>query len=264
MALKTSIEILLQKRDGRSIIVKDDTGLVKFGRPNGYTEGDINNILKYIYTVSRVFDSVTYKFIVDGSEELLPTPRQLAWGHKLELTTGLFKTDTERGVTEPSEIFEDGLLNIDQYTVFRGQDNVVIGKGTNFIYGGDGVFFHEDLKADSIIVNNEIYQIDKSMFDNGGSIIYITGQFKDDSTVFDVAYRANAKAMLISMSENMHGYACSLLRNQLDHPDWQKINTAQAFRRAAQGFFSDQDSPDYAKADDLVQASYKLLSKFSI
>ena len=264
MALKTSVDILHQKRDGRSIIIKDSTGLVSFGKTSGYTEGDINNILKYIYVVSRVFNSLSYKFVLDNTSDLLPSTTQMAWGHKLELRTNMFYDDETPIEQTPTLCFNDGILDVNQYTVFRGQDNVVIEKGTNFIYGGDGVFFHEELKADSIIVNNEIYQIDKSMFDNGGSIIYITGQFKEDSTVFDVAYRANAKAMLISMSENMHGYACSLLRNQLDHPDWQKINTAQAFRRAAQGFFADEDSPDYAKAEDLVKASYKLLSKFAI
>lgn len=266
MALEINLKILGQSKSGRSIVIQDATGLEEFGRSTGYgtTNGSPEQILRYYITVSRMFDSLTYQMVLDGSDEFLPTPVQMAWGYKLELTTGLFAHETERGSTEPSEIFKDGLLDVNLYPVFAGRSGVTIEKGTNFIYGGDDVFFPEELKADSVVVNDVIYPIDKSMYDNGGSIIYIVGSFEEDATSFDVAYRGNVKAMLTSMSENLHGYACALLRDQLDHPDWQKINTAQSFRRAAQGFFADIEKPDYAKADDLVQGSFKLLRKFAI
>lgn len=266
MALETSIKFIGQSKDGRSVTIKDSTGFQAYGKPNGYNDGIVSGILAYYFTVSRMFDSLEYQVKIDGTNQYLPTPQQIARGYNVELTTALFKYEGERGSIEPIDMFKDGVLDLNMYVAFSGMSGVTIEKGTNFIYGPAGTSFTEQLKADSVIVNDQVYMIDKGVDvdTNGNTIIYILGQFEEDATSFTVGYRANLKVLLTGVSENLHDYATALLSKSIEHPDWKKINVAMAFRRAAFGFFRDEDNPDYAKANDLVNGGYQLLKKFTI
>lgn len=266
MALETKISFIKQDKSGRSVTIKDSTGFQAYGRASGYSSGMINDILSYYFVVSRMFDSLDYQLKVDGTNQYLPTPQQIARGYNVELTTALFKYEGERGSIEPTDMFKDGVLDVNMYVNFVGMSGVTIEKGTNFIYGPAGTSFTGVLQYDAVIVNDKIYMIDKGVDvdTNGNTIIYILGQFEEDATSFTAAYRANLKVLLTAVSENLHDYATALLSKSIEHPDWKKINVAMAFRRAAFGFFRDEDNPDYAKANDLVNGGYQLLKKFTI
>lgn len=260
MPIETNVSVKSQSRDGRQIKIKDSTGLVSAGRVNGYTEGDLTSILGYYYQVSRIFNTITYTLKIDGTDAYLPTPEQIAHGREFVLTTGLFKTQTAQGYEEPCEIFADGILDVNQYSVFAGLTGVTILKDTNYIIGGN---FKEALKADSVIVNDKIYSIDKSpnYAQQGYGRLFITGIFEEDATTFNVAYRAVTRVLLLAVSENINSYACKQLRTDIDHPDWRKIHTALAFREAAQILFT-AEVPDPYGVEELVEGNCKLLKSF--
>lgn len=262
MVLVTQIKVQSQSRDGRQIKVKDATGLESAGRLNGYgaTNGTPESILSHRFVVSRIFNSISYSLKIDGSDPLLPTNVQLANGQELTLTTGLFKTETDKGYEEPCEIFQDGILDINMYVEFAGLTGVVIEKGKNYISGGN---FKEALKADCVIVNDKIYTINKSedYAQMGYQFLFITGVFSEDATAFTVAYQANTKALLLAVSDNISSYACKQLRTHDESPAWQKIHAALAFREAARSMFN-AEVPDLYAVEEMVEANLKLLNTF--
>lgn len=260
MPIETNVSVKSQSRDGRQIRIKDSTGLVSAGRVNGYTEGDLTSILGYYYQLSRVFNSIVYTLKIDGTDAYLPIPEQIARGREFALTTDLFKVSTEQGYEEPCDMFQDGILNLNQYSIFAGLTGVTILKDTNYIVGGN---FQQALKADVVVVNDKIYSIDKSpnYAQQGYGRLFITGVFEEDATTFNVAYQANTKVLLLAVSENLSSYACKQLRTDIDHPDWRNIHTAIAFRESARLLFT-ADVPDIYAAEELVVANCKLLKKF--
>lgn len=262
MALETKIKFLSSDKSGREIQIKDDTGLQSLGRENGYgsTTKPVADILAYHYVVSRMFESIDYSFVIDGEDPLLPSINQIAYGQTVTLRTDMFSSQGERGIEEPSEIFTDGVLSIDQYVEFAGLTDVTIEEGTNFIYGGN---FAEAWKGDAIIVNDVIYQLDKNTDPNGNTVLYIVGEFEEDATSFNILYRGNTKALLTSMSEHLHDYACKKLMHAIDSPEWNKVNVAMAFRRSAYGLFH-QDVPDYYSADGLIKSNFRLLKRYAL
>lgn len=262
MALEINIQILNQSKSGRELTIRDATGLQTMGRDTGYGSGTkpISDILAYHIVASRLFDSLSWSFEIDGTDETLPSLEQIARGMPVTLRTDMFSTQGDRGLEEPSEIFKDGVLSLDLYPEFEGLDNVVIEEGTNFIYGGD---FTEAWKGDAIVVNDVIYQLDKNTDPNGNTVLYIVGEFEEDATSFNILYRGNTKALLTAMSEHLHDYACKKLMDAIDSPEWNKVNVAMAFRRSAYGLFH-QEVPDYYSADGLIKSNFRLLKKYSL
>lgn len=257
---KTKLSFISQDRSGREVFIKDSTRFESEGVSTGY--GPPNNpratsILSYYISVSRMFDSVEEVFRLEDGMLGMPSISDFSKGEVLRLTTDIFESDPSKC---SSQIFRDGVLDINAYTEFLGLSNVTIEKGTNFIYGGD---FTEVFKADSVIVDGVIYHIDKEVDNNAGTVLYIIGEFEDDATEFTIAYRSNVKALLTSMSESYHDYACKVLSNSIDSPEWSKVNTAASFRRAAQGLFRQEPADLYA-ANDLVESNFKLLKKYAI
>ena len=266
MALENKILFVSQSRTGREITIKDATGLQSNGRLTGYGSGTITpeSILAYHIVVSRMIDNVPYTLKIDGSESLLPSPVQLAYGTPLRLTTGLFEEETERGVTEPSCIFNDGILDLNMYVETLGLTGLTIEKDTNYIIDSQNRL-GPALEADAVIVNGAIYEINKDpeYFDNGNQILYVNGEFSEEATSFNILYRANTKALLIAMSDHYHAYGAVQLRNNTDSPEWVKINTAASFREAARLLFN-AEVPDYYQANELVQSNFKLLKRYAI
>lgn len=262
MALETKIDFIEQDKSGRKVVVKDGTGFESAGRESGYGPGNglPENILAYYFVVSRIFSRRDYTLKIDGTDPNLPTPTDLAYGQELELNTALFKYEDGDTLVHPMQIFCDGVLDLNMYVEFVGQSGVSIQKDTNFITGSN---FSEAVKGDAVLVAGKIYQIDKSSYNNGSTVLYIIGAFEDSASSYNYLYRANVKVLLTAMSENLHSYACKLLSSNVENPDWNKINTAISFRRAALGFFN-AGTPDYVEADDLIQCSFKILEKYTI
>lgn len=259
MGLEIKQAFLGQDKSGRSIDIKDATGLESQGVVTGYgsSNGTPESILAYHIVASRMLDSISYYLKIDGTNEYLPKPVNLGYGHTLTLTTNLFKKTTSTGVMEPWGLFKDGVLDLSMYVEFIGQSGVVIQKGTNYITGGS---FTRELKADAVIVDGKIYQIDKSMYSNGNTIIYVTGSFDVDATSFNILYRSNMKVLLQSITRNLHAYACKTMRDDIKSPEWNQINTALSFLRASEGFFK---SEDYSEANGLTTSSFLLLAKYA-
>lgn len=266
MALENKILFIGQSRKGREITIKDATGLQSNGRLTGYGSGTVTpeQILAYHVVLQKFNSPLKYSVKIDGSEPLLPTPEQIAYGTPLRLTTGLFEEETERGVTEPSMLFWDGILDINMYAEFLGLTGLTIEKDTNYLID-DQNRLGPALEADAVIVNGTIYEINKDpeYFDNGNQILYVNGEFSEDATSFNILHRANTKALLTAMSEHYHAYGSVQLRNNTDSPEWVKINTAASFREAAKLLFT-AEVPDYYQANELVQSNFKLLKRYAI
>lgn len=250
--LKTKLKFLHQDRSGREVVVQDSTGLVANGVIDGYQ--NINNILSYYFSASGLVKESEYLFKIDGSDTYLPSLTNIAQGLPLTLKTEMF----DEG--DRSEIFKDGLLDLNMYVEFTGMTGVVIEKGTDYIVGG---VFTEMYKADSVVINDVIYPIKKeSVNTNGDTVLYIIGEFEDNATSFTIAYRSNIKTLLTTMSEHYHAYACKYLSDSIDSPEWNKVNTATSFRESAR-ILLNQTPPDFSAADDMVKASFKLLNKYA-
>lgn len=259
--LKTSLKFISQSRDGRSITLQDNTGN-KSTNPNGYGDDGLtpSDILSYYISVARIYNNELFVKKITGDQLGFPTLEQMANGYVFTINTGFMTEQTESGIIEPSYIFKDGVLDINLYVAFSGYEDVVGKKGENFITGAD---FADAYKADSIVINDVIYDIDKSRDNNGYNVLYLLSELDEDITEFDILYRSNTKALLTSVSENIHAYACDKLSDQEGSTDWHNIFAAQSFREAAIEFFY-QDVPDYYKANKLINSSSRLLKKFTI
>lgn len=262
MALKTKIEFISQSRDGRYITVRDATGTVA-DDPTGYgpSTKSISDIKAHYLVVSRMSSMDDYVLKIDGSDPILPSNEFIALGNPFTLSTDLFK----KGTYGSSKIFFDGVLDVNMYVEFEGMSNIIGAKGDNFIElpSGDIRNFQSIYDGDAICINDVIYQIDKNTDNHEYKILFIVGSLEDDATEFDYLYRANTKALLTSMGESLHNYACDRFRDNIESREWAFINTAASFRRAAWGFFT-AEVPDYAKADDLAVSGMKLLRKYTI
>lgn len=262
--LKTKIKFIEQNRSGRSVVVRDSTGQESTGQVDGYGVNNkpITDILAHHFVVSRFSDRQEYSLRIDGSNPYLPTNKKIAEGTPITLSTGLFN---ENGIDGPHDIFKDGVLDINMYVEFKGLDDVSISKDTNYIIFTDIQSFVNIYQGDSIIVDDIIYQIDKSKDNNGRTVLYITGLFESDATSFNYLYRANVKSLLTSVSENLHAYASDVLNEtqSIESREWNFINVSASFRTASRIFFTGE-VPDYNKANDLAIQSYKLLKKYEV
>lgn len=258
--LDTKLQFINQDKSGRYITIRDATGLESNGVKTGYgpNNKDVSEIKAYYFSVSRIFDGVDDLYKFDGTEEYLPTIAEFATQERdLMLTTNLFSEDSKKNFPE---IFKDGIVDVNMYVEFAGLSGVIIKKGERYVYGGD---FTDALNTDVIIVNEVIYDIDHSMNNNGGTVLYIIGEFLDDATSFNTAYRSDLKMLLTAMSRHYHDYACKVLSDSLNSPEWNKVNIASSFRLAAKGLF-ESDTPDYYAANDLIESNFKLLKKYTL
>lgn len=253
MALKTKLNFVSQDRSGRIVTVVDATGKETDGVTTGYgpQNGQLTSILCYYFVISRFGGGDDYVVKVDGTDPRLPSKVEIANGADVRLTTDLFVADGE------TDIFYDGVVDLNMYVEFLGLSGVVIEKDNGVISGAD---FTETLKGDAIIVDGTIYQINKH--ESRSDMLVILGQFENDSTSYNTLYRANTKALLMSMSEKLHDYACDQLSCSLSVFAWMNVNTAASYRRAAKGFFNDNPA-DYYKANKLALANFNLLKKYT-
>ena len=256
MPLKTKVKFISQSKSGREIKIKDDTGLEVYGKPNGYgiNNGTIQSILSYIFELSRIDDNRISILKIDGTNNKLPSLVDIGYGSAVNITSALLE---DNGSTKllASKIFSDGILNIDMYVEFAGIDNVSIVQGNNFI---TGAVFTNALKADAVLVNDKIYQIDKAEYTNGDSVLYITDYFESNSSSFSVLYRANSKFLLTSVSDGLHAIAVKNNIHTVDDKINKNISYGLCLKTAAQGFVEDA-VPDYIIANKMLNIRYNIL-----
>jgi len=260
--LKTKLRFLSQDKSGRFIKVQDVTGLQSQGVIDGYGDPGlgVSDISCYYVSASKIFSNAVFVHKITGNEPGKPSLAEIASGAVFELDTSMFEEQKYDGVFIPIEIFKDGVLDLNLYACFAGYEDITGTKGDNFITGSD---FEDAYKADSIVINDVIYDIDKSKDNNGYTVLYLLSDLEEDATEFDILYRSNIKALLKSVGENLNAYACNFLADKHSSSLWQNVFVAKCFRDAAVSFFN-QNSPDYYKANSLLVGSSNLLKEFAV
>lgn len=257
MALKEQIQVISQDPSGRVLTLKNTTGREESGRDTGY--GPVNGqsalITEYIIEFRRLESNILKTIRITPDTEY-PKLSDVLLGLPFKVNTAMFEeTPDEYGAS----MFSDGVIGLDVYSVWPGLSNVEITKGNNFIVGAD---FNTALLGDAIQVDGRIYQIDKTLSDIAGQILYIVGEFEEDATAFDILFRGTTKALLQAVSDNQHAYIVakiadnSQLQQALFIPD---LNTALHFKVAALGFV--KTCKDWHKANDLVIGAGRILNK---
>ncbi len=251
MALQVKLQFLGQNRSGREIQLKDATGLQSFGRATGYNSVQPGNIKAYRLSFSRIGLAENFWTVIDGTNSKLPVPSKIAMGIPFNINSSLFQ-DSSGQQNLASSIFSDGIVDINMYVQFEGMTDVVISKDTSFVTGGS---FRTVYDSDSILVDGVVYELDKSKDHNGYTVLYIIGSFAADATSFDILYRANTKAFLVSVGDYaLQTSVANLGCGKSDTLD--TICIAMANKEAADLFYK---SEEYSQADELLISRVKLL-----
>src|SRR5690606_6786890 len=95
--------------------------------------------------------------------------------------------------------FLDGVLDINMYTVMQTRSGIVGNEGDMFITGTNLDIISDTYN--SIIIEDNIYQINHTIPYNAGTALYLTESLKEDTTSFRPAYRANTKVYNSSGSD---------------------------------------------------------------
>lgn len=254
--LKENISVIGQDKSGRSLTLKNTTGLTINGRETGYGpgNGEIGDILGYILEFSRLESNLVSRIRINPQTEY-PVLNNVLNGYPFQVNSGMFEEQTESGAS----MFSDGVINVDSYSVWTGLSNVEIVKGESYIVGAD---FTEALKGNAIQVGDVIYQIDTTKSSVANQILYITGVFQEDATEFDILYQGNTKALLQAVTDNQHAYITAKVS---DIPELQqklftgKLNEALHYKIAAMGFV--KHCADWHKANSLIIAASRVLNK---
>lgn len=254
MALKVKVAFVSQDKSGRRITLRDVTGFESSGSPDGYgpTNKENSDILSYIFSFSRIDSTDIQSFILDESDLELPSIEQASEGANIDVYSSFFNPNED--VT--SLMFRDGVVDINMYVRFVGLTGIVATAGVNFITGGD---FTSVLEADAVYVNGQVYNIDKLNSTSG--MLYLDKDLLSNSTSFDLLYRSNIKALLLSVGDNLHQYATKKMVCSECAADWTRINMGLAYKEAAVLFFGDNPQ-DYSSANKLAVKRFYLLQRY--
>lgn len=206
MSLKKKLSLIEFDATGTIIKIKESTGLYdSTENPDGYGGPNISisDILKIIFTASRfnseVVHSVVFARSFDPDYPLYitdPSIDQVANGASIQLNSIML------GMNEASEglvPFRDSVWDINQYSVTEEVTGVVGNEGQPFITGNG---FSEIIdNCDAILVDDMLYDIDKSKPSSGGTVIYLTEELQSSTVSFEPAYRANLKVLMDSQTQ---------------------------------------------------------------
>lgn len=254
--LKENTSVIGQDKSGRSLTLKNTTGLTINGRETGYGpgNGEIPDVLEYILEFSRIESNKISRIRITPQTEY-PVLNNVLNGYPFQVNSGMFEDQTDFGAS----MFSDGVINVDSYSVWAGLTGLEIIKGESYIVGAN---FAEALKGNAIQVNGVIYQIDTTRSSVANQILYIVGMFQEDATSFDILYQGNTKALLQAVTDNQHAYITAKVS---DTPELQqklftgRLTEALHYKIAAIGFV--KHCADWHKANDLVIAASRVLNK---
>lgn len=196
--LKPKIDIVKTDVMVRVLTLQDVTGAYDSEtNPNGYgypnkSTSEVTAVLVRIKNPFDGHDEKTVRFNSDFDPLhpeylVVPTANQIADGHVFDINSyvlGATKYD------EGYKTFRDGVLDVDYYVAF---ENITVSgtKGNPFI---TGTGLHEVLaNFDSIIVGTSIYDLNKSMPTNGGTVLYLNKDLEENVTTVKVADKGNVK-----------------------------------------------------------------------
>lgn len=259
MSLNHKITFLSQDISGRELELKDSTGLKENGSKRGYSPQNLKDILGYALMFSRIRSSVVLKTFIMKDDPFYRVDR-IARGFPFKVSNKIFK-EKYHSHHYSSEVFKDGVLDINSYVILKGKEDVVGKEGDSFITGGD---FRDIEGIDAVVSGEDVYNVDDVQYDVGGAIIYLAEPLKEDITSFSIAYRSNIKALLQSSYKNRMAYASDVISRMSDTQRSMRISdvhTADIFASSAIHLFT---QGDYYKSDRLTVAAVKLLSKYTI
>lgn len=259
--LVTKIQVESVDKTGAVIMLKETTGVYSVNNPTGYgfPNPATSAIQKIIFTISR-FDSEIVNRLVfvrtfDPSkpQELTsPTIDQIALGAAVRLDSILMGISTASEGLKP---FRDSVYDINEYSFVALRTDVVGNKGEPFIIGTGLTPIIENNY--SILIGDDIYDIDKSKPDNGGTVLYLTTELKENTTSFYPGYRANIKALVTATTDfekrliaaKLAGGDCADCYEQY----MEKYSEIRNFVDASRELFLDEV---YKGADDCIRAAY--------
>lgn len=255
--LKTKLEFVDIDKTGGIITIKDSTGIYSITNPEGYgfpnaSVGDMNKI---IFTISQYNSDEIYKqTYVRVADPLYPeylttpTINQITAGTPIEFSSISLN---QSSIFIP---FEDGVFDFNMYNVMTtAKTGVVAAQGNPFITGSG---LDTYLVYDSILVNEKLYDIDKTKNSNGGTILFLVQELEDSSTLFYPAYRANMKALTDKATTTcLYNKVGKLALDCGCNSSTKEILAdIELFRWAAQYAF---DNQDYIKATELIVSAQR-------
>lgn len=204
MALIQKLKSLGSDTTGRILTVYDNTGLYDSNsNSNGYNSGinpDWNDFEFILFTI-REYDSkktnyVRYVKVADHSHpEYLTSPsiKEITEGAHIDITSiSLNLNSPEEGL----KTFKDGIYDINMYTAINDINNVNIEVevGLNYLIDIDNTNQFQRIfdTYNNIIINNDIYTIDKSKSDELSNKLYLKEVITSSGYVYSI-YRANCK-----------------------------------------------------------------------
>lgn len=195
--LKTKLNSTIDST-GRIISIIDTTGIYSTSNTTGYnTPNPLISDIEFIrYTLSYIDNSeiagITLYRNSAMNNTVYPQPSidDIALGSPVRLTT----TDLHlTSLTLGPKSFNDGILDLTMYTCFTEITGVIGDEYTNFITGIDFTDIYNTV--DSIIINDNIYNINKTIDNNNYNVLYLIEDLQEDIDGFYPAYRANYKLL---------------------------------------------------------------------
>lgn len=174
----------------------DETGrLVTLIDSSQWDTGVSARIDKITYTLSSYNATEILKAVQDSTNVNLPSITVILSGPPVLLNAVVFGNDE-------LVAFSDGVLDINSYYRDNFDYELSAVKGDTYI---ETNLADELLDTyDFIEVSGKIYQLDRSKATNGGTILYVTTPFEDDSAEVYFGYRYNTK--LLNSSETTFIY----------------------------------------------------------
>ena len=144
---------------------------------------------------------------------IVPTAQEIADGK-------IFTVDSNKlgisGYNEPYLSFRDGVLNLDLYVGLQTV-SVTGAEGTDYLIGTGLNLLLE--AYDSVIIGQEVYQLRKDMPTNGGTVVYLDKELKEDTSEVVFAERNNLKIFNDFRTKCIIGKSAYILLNTKRVPE---------------------------------------------
>lgn len=257
MALSPKVQFKSIDKAGGIIQVIDATGAYSVDNPGGWgfpnaSVGDMSKVILTLsqYTILNTYKQ-TYVRVADPLHPewlLSPTLNQIVAGADMTITA------VTLGLSEFIVPFEDGVFDLNMYNVLTtGKTGILAIQGNPFI---NGTGLDTYLQYDSILVGDNLYDIDKTKSTVGGTILYLAQELLTNDTVFYPCYRSNTKFMTDSATTAcLYNKVGKLASCGGDKKVRENLSDIDLYQWGAQYAF---DNADYVGASNLITAAQKM------
>lgn len=264
--LQTKLEFIGVDSTGRVITVKDITGLYNsVTNPTGYGSPnlEISDIDSILFTISEYDSDTLYKLrfirVSDPNHpEYLITPSidDIASGvSNVEFTSIVLNINE---ALDGLRAFDDAVYDINMYTLF-GQTNGTGVLGQKIITGTNLDTIYNTV--DFIVVDNNIYTIDKSVESDPNSLTLVES-LKENVTSFYQAYFSNVKGINGAASDCCGNQEAGKLAEKDCNCSQDKFDSLFKLWMYKIAATIDFNCGNYKRANDLLKASQKVCKSF--